>query len=551
MEDKVTQAFNLLYEPWIVVRKPSGDREEISILSLFQNADTYLSLSGELPAQDATILRLLLAIMHSVFRDFKDAWDALDTWKKLWDAGRFPYEKIESYLKQHEDRFWLIHPEQPFFQAPGLDKRADAFGPFGIAKLNGELSESDNKIRLFQHRSGDEKTSLSFSEAARWLLYFNGYAETFGKLEVKCKTNKSDPSVGVGWLGKLGLITAVGANLFETIMLNFVLLNYDDALWESGKPIWEKPVSLKERNAIVLPKNQSELLTLQSRRILLESNGDRIVAYRFVSGDIFPQEEAFAETMTTWRYSKQPGDKEKIYRPKPFQQSVQLWRDCPSLMSQKDDHRLPGVVKWLQYLREEIDDNGDSILPIKLLRFQTSGIAYGTMQAVITDVFSDSIAFNSALLTELHKDWIPRIITELNVTDNLVREVGTLAQNIAKASGDAEGLAARNEAKSQAYFRLDQPFRQWLESIEPEVYCTGEMTDKKCGEWWETSKAIVRSLGKEIVNSCSLQAFIGRNNLSAPQAFSWFIYNTANRETLKEKIEKGGKKIGKPAKSSA
>ena len=556
MHNKITAQFNLLYEPWITIRKKDSSRKEVSILGVFKEAHEFLALSGELPAQDTAILRILLAILHSVFNKFAEPYSALDKWAELWSAKQFPYEEIEQYLKGYEDRFYLIHPQAPFFQIPGLDTQAH-FGPFNMAKLNGEVSESDHKARLFQHRSGDEKVTLSFAEAARWLLYFNAYAETFGKLEAKGKKGKSDLSVGVGWLGKLGLITALGDSLFETLMLNFVLLDESGALWDRGRPIWEKPVCFKERNAIAIPRNQAELLTLQSRRVLLENNGERVTAYRFISGDIFPKEESFSETMTAWKFTKQPGDKTERYRPKTFQQSVQLWRDFASLVSQNESARMPGVVQWLKRLVEEKDENGDRLLPVdfKYFRFQTSSILYGTMQAVIADVFSDSISFNSELLSDLHRDWIPRIIDELETTENLVRHVGILAQNIAKAAGNKyghaereHGLAQRHDASSQAYYRLDQPFRKWLESIEPKIENTGKMMDDKCGEWWGESQSIVRSLGKEIVSNCSPQALTGRNGLSAPQAFNWFLYNTTNRAIVKWK---GGEKNGKSAKNSA
>jgi len=542
--------FNLLYEPWIATLTFEGEREEVSLLELFRRAPKLQSLAGELPAQDTAVLRLLLAVLHSVFRDFNDEAEAVDTWKALWEAGAFPHEKVERYLVHHKDRFWLFHPKTPFYQIPGLDKREDVFGPFNIAKLNGELSESDNKVRLFPLRSGGEKTSLRCAEAMRWLLYFNGFAETFGKLEAKAKASKSDPSLGVGWLGKLGLISAVGENLFQTLMLNFVLLDDKEAPWEDAKPIWEKPVNLKERNLITLPANQAELLTLQSRRVQLEKDGDRVVSFRFVSGDLFPQEEAFTEQMTTWRYNKQASDKTERFRPRPFQPSVQLWRDFACLVAQDKDsgRRRPGVVWWLKYLIER------KVVPFEShFKFQTSGISYGSMQSAIVDVFSDALSFNVSLLSELHKDWIPRIIDELVVTDNLVREAGTLAQNIVKAAGKDDGIPARDEAKAQAYYRLDEPFRRWLESIEPGVDNTGDKTDKKCDEWWEMSRTIVRTLGREIVEGCSPQALTGRGDLSAPRAYNVFLYKTTNRETLKNQEtpkKKGGAKRGKPVKSA-
>ena len=556
MENENNPEFNLIYEPWIIVRTAEGARQEVSLLDVFKNAQQYHSLAGELPAQDTAVLRLLLAIMHGALggkdingTPFPDDTDnqidgALELWKTLWSDG-LPYDRIKAYLEEFEDRFYLFHEKTPFYQIPGLDKRDDVFGPFNVAKLNGEISESDNKIRLFQQRAGDEKTSLSYAESIRWLLYYNSYTETFGKLEGKGKTGKSDLSVGVGWLGKLGLVSVVGNNLFQTLMLNFVLLDKNENPWRDGKPIWEKPVNLRERNAIPLPASQVELLTLQSRRVQLERNNDRVVSFRFVSGDIFPQEEAFSEMMTAWRYGKQQNDKNERYRPKPFQSSVQLWRDFASLVvqSEVDGRRMPGVIWWLKHLI------GEGILPSEShFRFQTSGITYGTMQAAINDVFSDSLSFNAGLLSDLHSSWITNIIDELGLTDKLVREVGNLAQNIARAAGIKDGrgemnhgATARDEAKSMTYYRLDDNFRLWLESIDP-------VTDKiydKCDEWWGIAQSIVRAYGREIIGNCSPQALVGRSNQSAVEAYNWFLYYTKNKDTLNMRgVRKRGKESG-------
>ena len=46
---------------------------------------------------------------------------------------------------------------------------------------------------------------MSYAQAARWLLYVNGFDDTSAKPK-----GKNLPSVGAGWLGKLGLIFRTG-----------------------------------------------------------------------------------------------------------------------------------------------------------------------------------------------------------------------------------------------------------------------------------------------------------------------------------------------------
>jgi CRISPR system Cascade subunit CasA len=168
-------------------------------------------------------------------------------------------EVIEPYLASCEERFLSVPSRTPVYQVAALRDRDDKFGPFEAPKLQRRLAESDHKVRLFPQRTGERKNSLHYAEAARWLLHVNAFSETFGKLEAKGKLSKDSPSLGVGWLGKLGLIIAVGDNLFKTLMLNLVFLQDGmDKLWGNEKPIWEvKAVKATERTEITVPNNQS------------------------------------------------------------------------------------------------------------------------------------------------------------------------------------------------------------------------------------------------------------------------------------------------------
>ena len=217
--------FNLLDEAWIRALTPDQAVREVSLTDALINARRYAGLAGELPTQDVAILRLLLAVLYAVFSRVNAAGeesplesedDALDRWAELWEMGEFPEGPIAAYLEQWRDRFWLFHPERPFYQVP----EAAAGTEYASSKLNGTLSESANKIRLFPVCLGHDKNKLTFSEAVRWLIYVNGFDDTSLKQpkESKKKYGKL-PSPGAGWLGKLGLIAAEGDNLFETLML--------------------------------------------------------------------------------------------------------------------------------------------------------------------------------------------------------------------------------------------------------------------------------------------------------------------------------------------
>ena len=62
-----TMEFNLLQEPWVRVRTQDGTIRTVSLTDALLHAHAYVDLAGEMPTQDAAMLRLLLAVLHTVF----------------------------------------------------------------------------------------------------------------------------------------------------------------------------------------------------------------------------------------------------------------------------------------------------------------------------------------------------------------------------------------------------------------------------------------------------------------------------------------------------
>ena len=550
--------FNLIREQWILVMKPDGEVHEVSLIEVFSCAQEFQCLAGELPTQDVAVMRFLLAILHSVFSRYNASGtfapiyndeteervpspkDALDRWRELWELDSFPMKIIEEYLAHYEDRFYLFHPEYPIYQVAELERSPDQnFGPFKVSKMNGEILESSNKVRLFSQRAGEKKELLSFPEATRWLLYLHGYAETFGKLESRGKTDKNKMTIGVGWLGQLGLVYARGENLFKTLMLNLVLLKDKNTPWGIEKPVWESEQVLSvERHEISIPDNLSELYTLQSRRLLLHKKNGCVSEYSFRSGDFFSSINALSEPMTVWKKLEKVNEIE--FQPKKHELSRQFWRDFSGFISQSDNPSQetprPGVLNWLSYLSDMSFISTKSIFHIHAL-----GVRYGNMSSSVVDIFYDNISFNSGLLTTMGRPWMNRVIAEIETTEKLVQKVGRLSQNIEKASGQREGLNQYNLAKEQAYYLLDVPFRRWLAGIDP----ANEDMSSVCDVWWQQEKRIIREMGKRMIMDASSCAFVGREvkekvrgkeltqHYSTPEAYNSFLYWTSTRERLK------------------
>ena len=524
--------FNLIDEPWIRVIDSRCRVTEVSLREAMIGSHRYKALSGELPTQDIAVMRLMLAVLHTVYSradengdvsplDEDDEDGALDRWKAVWDMGRFSEKAIGGYLDKWHERFWLFHPERPFGQTAGLTSGTDYDAP----KLNGEISESSNKIRFFSMYSGDNKTQLTYPQAARWLLYLNAYDDTSSKptKEGKAKAGGKLPSPGIGWLGKLGTVFLTGDDLFETLMLNLVLIGSDGNVQAEQRPLWEQEkISKEERTEIPVPDDLAMLYTLQSRRILLNRKNDRVVSYKLLGGDFFAKENAFVEPMTVW---SAPKEEDGSCTPRRHDPSKQMWREFSSLYEEKGN-RCSGVVKWFRYLKS------NRMLPDSyLMRTSITSVEYGDKDFFVKNVFSDSLTMHSGLLTELGADWRNTIEQEIRSCDELAGEIGRLAQDLYVASGGSNSKKDKHfteipgNAKAQLYYRLDTPFREWLRSIDPE--CTDEkLKYSKQHEWQRTAGRIAVQYADELMSETADTAVVGHKTdgklYSAPKAMNVF-----------------------------
>ncbi len=503
-------AFNLLREPWIRVMRPDGSVAECSLMQTLLDSHQYLQLAGELPTQNVAILRLLLAVLHTVFyrvdtdgeeAPLEEREDALDRWKSLWDAGHLPEQPIRDYLMKYEDRFWLFHPENPFYQVPS----AAGGTYYSAAKLNGALSESANKIRLFAARTGESKASLSYAEAARWLLYLNGFDDTSAKPK-----GKGLPSPGAGWLGKLGLIYAEGNTLLETLLLNLVLLDDEGEPWGDPRPAWELKIPRSaERTEVIMPDNQVELLTLQSRRILLERKAEKVSGCTLLGGDFFQKINATAEQMTIWNRKDGKKNEEPYDLPKRLEADRQMWRDFSVITGMGSAGRAPGVVRWITLLKKERILDCD-----RLIRFRITGVKYGDKDFFVEDILADHLDFYASLLEESGKIWVELIQEKILQTEHAAGALRKLADELYLAEGGSPAAGARkaraDEAAQEYYASVDIPFRAWLRSIDPAQGDDQDLRQSKDIQWSETAYRIAVNQGERMIQNAGESAFVGR-----------------------------------------
>lgn len=531
--------FNLLDEPWIVVKTKANETKTWSILELFEHAHEAQELAGELPTQDVAIMRLLLAIMHGTFvtDEIETADDAIELWTDLWEEKQFRFDEIKAYLEPYHDRFWLFHPTQPFYQSVHIEQKMDEYKAAKgkiekgsskvkwktVARLVGDLFQSDHKQRLFPARMGEAQKEITYPEAARWLLHLNGFDDNSAKMPVP---------QNVGYLGQLGVLYAKGRNLFETLMLNFVLLDERDEVFADGEEnsyaYWEKSVCEAVEREIPQPRAQKDLLTMQSRRILLRREHGMVTGYLLTMGDYFARDTTLLnETMTVWKEDKVRG-----FSPKVHQLTCQIWRDFSSLLGMNANTKIrqPGIIHWLQIL-------GDEIETIKLVCICAIGASYKKSGPAwqIIDYVQDSLSINSSLLDKMNEMWIQEIVGVLEKTKNAVRSLGDFAATIAEVSGNnlQEGLSTKRReiakfAQEEGYYHLDQAFRGWLLGVNPDR----DKLETKMAEWLLIAKKILLQLAQEQLNQCSETALVGRikdgNEQNAIKAFKEFRYHIKN-----------------------
>lgn len=512
--------FHLCREPWIYVMEKDYHIRKVTLDEAILHAERYLDLAGETESQNIAILRFLLAVLHTVFsrsnengelEKIDSVKEAFRRWKALWEKGSFPKKPIRDYFSEWEDRFWLFDSQYPFYQVPEIQGTENP-----VKKMNGAVVESSNKIQLFSMRSGKMKNELKYDEAARWLIYLQSFDDTAAK----------KPSPKLCFTGSIGIVMAKGDSLFETLMLNLILLKDGQELWGDAKPSWErsKPSSEKLKE-IPIPDNQAELFSLQCRRVLLHREGDVVTSYTEAAGEYIEKESAFVEQMTFWSV-RSKGKNVEQYIPRQHDSSRQMWRDFSVLLG--NTGRIPGVVSWVTKIQSK------KIFPKNhFVKFKIVGVEYGSMTCGVVDEFSDSLEFHASILDDLGQKWQIIIKNEIERCDRLALIVGRLGRDLEKAVG-GNGIGAEKRTKEQAYFRLDIPFRQWLLQVDPEQNLEEQ---KQCRiEWKRISSEIIKNLGKELVDQTGSIAVTGRTvkekinkkeverHYSAPEAFNYFLY---------------------------
>ena len=525
--------YNLLDEKWIqVVSKDTV--EKVSIKELFAGAAKYKELAGDMKTQDFAVMRVMLAILHTVFsrfdskgdpyeffevdeksflqigeleeNDLEDYEDALyQTWIDIWNAKEFP-KVVYEYLEKWRERFFLYDDKYPFFQVTKevIEKDAAGGGEFYGKNINRLVSESNNKQAYFSPKDESYKEYIVDDELARWLITLQGYIGTSDKKKVG-----SAKTYSKGWLYDLGGVYLQGNNLFETLMLNFVIAhNENNNLLKSQKPCWEaetieKNIELYFHNGI---DNIASLYTAWCREIFIDPNRtkeDKFVCFIAKLPEI-EHSDAFLEPMTVWKYNDTGEYKDK-YRPRKHDANKSMWRNFGLLTGVGEGTRKPGVIEWLNKLcdiseSEELGFNKENITLCAVCMLDDGN---ATSWAPIDEV-EDTLNLKERVLVDTGDNgWIIRINKTISDTKAIIDTV--LKRFI------FDLLEIRNMEKSdvskyveQFYFRIDLSFSNWIESIDID-----NDKDTKEIEWQNVLKKAMKEYVDELVSNAGLRDYKG------------------------------------------
>ncbi|WP_326557194.1 type I-E CRISPR-associated protein Cse1/CasA [Micromonospora sp. NBC_01796] len=499
--------FSLIDEPWIPVLDAAGERREISLFGLFEQAGDVRMIACELPTQTFAILRLALAILHRTTGGPPDE----AAWQALWRDRRLPVADTAEYLGNLRDRFYLLHPKYPFYQVADLHTQKD--GKYGLERL---FADVPNGLPFLTARAGAGLASIAPAEAARWLVHCQAYDPSGIKSgaagDARVKGGKGYP-IGVATVGALGGVHLEGATLLETLLLNLVPVAPD---WqradERDMPVWEREPhgAAEEADATRGPYGLLSLYTWQPRRIRLFGGIGGITGAMIANGDRLDwQDRHLLEPMSVWGRSG-PREREQkrtpIYLPRPHDHTRALWRGLQSLLpapptgAEPAQRLSPMVVRRLAQLTVT-----GVVEPDFQVRTRATSVTYGNQQAVIDEVFTDALTMNVLLLIE-HSALRTTAVDAAADAEAAIRALRLLAENLARAAGSREIDSSEAErAAERAYALLDRAFRDWLAGLSPDSDPVPERV-----EWQRLVRRAVYRLGRDMVDAAGPTAWIGR-----------------------------------------
>jgi CRISPR system Cascade subunit CasA len=328
-------SFNLTLENWIPIVNQNWQRQEVSLIKLFEVWETLREIQADNPLTTLAIYRFLLAILHRAYQGPTDE----AHWEEIRDDHG---KKAIAYLQENQDCFDLLHPERPFMQDAALttDMAAEIYQAYVV--------HGNNTSTVFCHEHQWSGGSLPIEAAARLVLRLHWF-------DVGGRKTGSSVSAGVIPTMDAANVLVRGKTLEETLLLNLMHYNPIQGMPSVVKgddlPAWERET---QPAAERIPAGYIDYLTFQWRRVRLFFENGQAIKVAFHGGDRLPKEVSSTQWECGIAYVK---NKKGIFTVR-LNLSRSLWRDSAAFLQSSDAGSCPRIIEWLAVLQDEdlIDD---------------------------------------------------------------------------------------------------------------------------------------------------------------------------------------------------
>lgn len=593
-------SFNLVKEPWIKAIDFDSNTRTVSILELLKNADKFWGLANDMQIQDLSILRLLLAILTTVYSRVNAegksyAWLTLDdqmrvtkveeekfnilelfkTWKELKEKGNFD-PAVEDYLDKNQEEFNFFG-SKPFYQVsqaiyekyiaeyeatkekkaknrPKKVKKKTTKGKkektadVTIKQLNRLISESNNSSNPFSPKSTTLKNKIPLDQLIRWTITYQNFTGTADKVKL------DERKASRGWAYGSASTYIKGRNFFETLIYNLILvtnLSWKDPYnvnYSLQNPVWEQKYEdwIKKRQREDLskelaqvPQNIAELYTVQSRLIYIDWSTGKPSIFT-VAMPKLNNIAAYQEPMTTWKKDKK-GNYVPIYHSKNTMNRA-IWRTFGNLVpiNSEDNRQKLGSLNWLRRLRQmNILSSEERINLISIYLIGNGKPDSGPIgQAVDNMQINADVLFDS---NPAKADYWPGLIEDMvEVTQDCVQKYSNLIWH-------TENFRHRSSSSSQDASSIANRYVEEMYDLlnQPFNDWLGSLSNDedriaKVGIWEKNLYSLLLTEVKSYARSLTLRDILASTNQDDPSFYK--RYNFFNYYIRKKLLPKGDKK---------
>ncbi|MHA2788003.1 type I-E CRISPR-associated protein Cse1/CasA [Corynebacterium sp. S7] len=517
--------FSLIYEPWIRGENRQGATVEVSLNDVFDGTADLVRLQGDSPVQDYAVLRVLLAVFWRAHvpeshvnpgETFGFSCWFEKTWNLLEKSSADP-ASVE-YLEKYADRFNLFDPEKPFMQVADLHTKDGSYRPISLL-----IPEINSKY--FTMRAGHGAESVSFAEAARWLINLHAFdfsgIKTGVEGDSRAKGGRSYP-IGQGWSGLTGGTVIQGESLLQTLLLNTVA---EAISVETDRPVWERlpdgpdvrsknlPVDTIEP-ASSQPQGPADLATWQTRRVRLITEDNAVTGVLITNGDPIPEAGAnvFGDPMTPYRFSANKSKKGlDVYYPRPYDSQRTMWRSLDALIVSETDagfsekEKAPKRPEILTSIAEVSNDFDE--IP-EVLNLSLVSVEYGPKASSVASTISAEVGIPTAMLLENHVDVRDAVRNAASTTGDAAVALGQFAGNLNTAAGGEYSFQAQHTDGLLA--ELEPRFLEWLRELPVADVMESDEMHAQIGNWQQTVRNATEEHAQILLKGAGPKAFIGR-----------------------------------------